>query len=129
MRTGFNAIRRLLGASLVTGACLATPVATALAEPGGTGATTAAPAAGQWIHVDPQTGARTARPSAAAAAAITGDPAFSTSGQGLVQQPAPGGGATMNLQGRFRSAAVATVGPDGATTVDCHTPGRQGGEE
>ena len=116
---------RLVAASCLPTACLALGVTLAFAEPATTDTVTAAPAAaaGQWIHVDPQSGARTARPSTAAAAASAGNPALSTSGQGLVEAPAPGGGMTIDLQGRFRSAAVATVGPDGKVTVDCIEPG------
>lgn len=110
-------IGRLLSTSLLTGACIATSVTIAFADP----ATAPVARGGQWVHVDPQTGARTAAPPAAAAV-TAGDPAFSTSHQGLVEEPAPGGGTTVNLQGRFRSAAVATVGADGKVSVDCHAP-------
>jgi hypothetical protein len=130
MAAQFSTIRGLVGTSLVTAACLVTPVTTALAEPSDTaGAVTTSGAAGQWIHIDPQTGARTARPPADAAAAMAGNPAFSTSSQGLVEEPAPGGGVTVNLQGRFRSAVVATVGADGKVSVDCQSPGYPSGKE
>ena len=84
--------------------------------------TAAAPAqGGNWIQVDPQTGKRI--PGRPVNAAIAADPAFSTSHSGLVQEPAPGGGMMINLQGRFRSAATATVGADGKPEVDCLPPG------
>jgi hypothetical protein len=82
--------------------------------------------AGQWIHVDPQTGQRIARPPAAAA--IAANPAFSTSHRGLAEQPAPGGGTMIDLQGRFRSAATATTGADGTAHVHCIGPGAAGAE-
>ena len=88
----------------------------------------AAPArAGQWIKVDPQTGARVA-PSAPIAA-MAPNPAFSTSHQGLVEQAAPGGGVMIDLNGRFRSAATTTVGIHGETGVDCVPPGTAAHEQ
>lgn len=77
--------------------------------------------AGQWVHIDPKTGARVVPPAAVAVPAP--HPAFSTSHEGLVEQPAPGGGVMVDLQGRFRSAATATVGADGHAAVDCVPPG------
>ena len=116
---------------LAVGACVLTGPVLGFAEPGSQPGTNAATSgapdaadpgrAGSWIHVDPQTGKRVARP--AASVAIAADPAFSTSHQGLVEQPAPGGGMMLNLQGRFRSAATATVGVDGKAHVECVPPG------
>ena len=92
------------------------------------GAPDAAPGrAGQWIHVDPQTGRRVPPPAGRAAVAV--DPAFSTSHAGLAEQPAPGGGVMVDLQGRFRSAATATVGADGKANLDCVPPGTAAGKE
>ena len=103
-----------------------------LAEPGPEGpvdaaASGAAPAAaparaGSWIQVDPQTGTR--MPGRPVNAAIAADPAFSTSHSGLVEEASPRGGMMINLQGRFRSAATATVGADGKPLVDCLMPGK-----
>jgi hypothetical protein len=93
----------------------------ALADPGADAST--APGAGSWINVDPQTGKRMPVPSTGAGVAVPADPAFSTSHSGLVERPAPGGGVMVDLQGRFRSAATATVGPDGTAHVDCVAPG------
>ena len=108
-----------------------------LAEPGPEGSTDAAassaPAAaapgraGSWIQVDPQTGKRI--PGRPLPAAIAADPAFSTSHSGLVEEAAPGGGMMINLQGRFRSAATATVGADGKPIVGCLPPGTAGRKE
>ena len=77
--------------------------------------------AGQRIHIDPQTGKRV--PAPAGSVAIPADPAFSTSHGGLVEEPAPGGGVMIDLQGRFRSAATAAVGADGKADLDCVPPG------
>jgi len=91
---------------------------TATGSPDG-GAPTAA-TAGQWIHVDPETGRVGApQPGSAAGAAIAADPAFSTSHEGLVVEPAPGGGEMVDLQGRFNSAMWARVKPDGSVVTDC----------
>ena len=54
---------------------------------------------------------------------LAGRAEFSTSHQGLVEKPAPGGGMMIDLQGRFRSAATATAGADGTPVVDCIQPG------
>ncbi len=129
MLPSFVSIRRLIVASLVTGACLVKPGTPAFAEPNGDGTVTAPAAAGYWVYVDPETGARSARPPADAAAAMAADPAFSTSGQGLVPRPAPGGGEIIDLQGRFQSPTVLTVGPNGKVSVDCPHPGVSGGKE
>lgn len=78
--------------------------------------------AGQWIHVDPETGQIGAPSSATvSSAAIAGDPAFSTSHEGLVVEPAPGGGEMVDLQGRFNGAVWARVRPDGNIVTD-HVP-------
>lgn len=39
--------------------------------------------------------------------------ALDQSSAGLVESPAPGGGTMIDLQGRFQSPLVATLGPDG----------------
>ena len=118
----FSAPRRILQ-SIVTvivgSACVLAPVAARSEQPAA--AAVEAGRAGQRIQIDPQTGARV-RPSAPTAA-IPPNPAFSTSHQGLVEQAAPGGGVMVDLQGRFRSAATATTGPDGKPVVDCLAPG------
>lgn len=137
MSTATRRLRRVLVSGLVTGAAIVAQPLLASADPTdnppATTGGTAAPAgrAGQMIYADPATGARTAAPanSAEAAAALANNPALSTSQEGLVEQPAPGGGVMIDLQGRFRSAAEATIGPDGKPHVNCHSPGVPGGEE
>jgi len=44
---------------------------------------------------------------------------LSRSDQGLRPRTLPGGGVAVDLQGRYRSMAVATVGADGQATVNC----------
>ena len=122
---------------LAVGACVLTGPVLGFAEPGSqsgpNAATSGAPdaadpgRAGSWIHVDPQTGKRVPRP--AGAAAVPPDPAFSTSHRGLVEKSAPGGGVMVDLQGRFRSAATATVGADGKSHLDCVPPGTAARQE
>lgn len=126
-----------LRVALAVGVCvLASPVV-GLAEPGpeapanaaasGTPDTATPARAGSWINVDPQTGQRI--PAPPGGVAIPASPAFSTSHQGLVEEPAPGGGMMIDLQGRFRSAASATVGADGTAHRDCVPPGTAAGKE
>jgi hypothetical protein len=89
-------------------------------------------AAGLKVFVDLQTGQVVTSPSEAAQrelqAAIEAEmgDALSTSSEGLseVASPVPGGGVMVDLQGRFQSAATATVGPEGIV-VGCrgNTPG------
>ena len=45
----------------------------------------------------------------------------STSAEGLKVEPGPVSGVMMNLQGRYQSVAIVTVGPDGKTTFTCVT--------
>ena len=114
---------------IALGICLVGPTVV-LAEPGhppeGNDAAAARARAGNWVQVDPQTGRRI--PASSRAVALPPDPAFSTSHQGLVQQPAPSG-MMVDLQGRFRSAATATVGPDGTAQLNCERPGVADHEE
>ena len=126
---------RLMTGVAIGAACILARPLLGFAEPGAeppahadevVAPTAAAPGqAGQWIHVDPQTGKRVPAPPAAA---LAGRPEFSTSHQGLVEKPAPGGGMMIDLQGRFRSAGTASVGPDGKPVVNCVPPGTAGKE-
>ena len=137
MTSATRRLCRVLVSSIVTGAAVVVchPLL-ASADPADTPAATASQAApagraGQMIHADPATGARTAGPvnPDEAAAALTNNPALSTSQEGLHEEPAPGGGVMIDLQGRFRSAAEATIGADGKPHVNCHSPGVPGGEQ
>ena len=83
----------------------------------GNAAKVSARGAGLMAFVDPATG-KLVEPSAADLAAFFArNPelrkALSTSTEGLTEVPLPGGGYKVDLQGRFRSTIVATVGPDG----------------
>ena len=46
-------------------------------------------------------------------------PVLSRSTDGLVVQAIPGGGQRVDLGGRFQSAAIAKIGPDGKLVTDC----------
>lgn len=87
----------------------------------GDGAASNDSSSGMRAYIDPATGELTSQPvvpelqpRGAAAAAAT-----STSTQGLVEQPAPGGGVMVDLQGRFQNEMRATIGADGAMHTDC----------
>jgi len=80
-------------------------------------------------------------PGAAGMIGVTGDPndpdaaknaavpATSTSSEGLVEQPSPGsaGGVMVDLQGRFKQAATATVGDSDSVVVECSPDSAGGG--
>ncbi len=112
---------RRLSSLIAAGALACAVPSSVLAEPAAEPGP--ASAAGSRIHVDPQTGKRIPVPSSGEGVELPADPAFSTSHSGLVERPAPGGGVMVDLQGRFRSAATATVGPDGTPHVNCVAPG------
>lgn len=107
----------LIAAGALVCACAPSALADPVAEPNPPAA------AGSWINVDPQTGKRVPVPSSGEGVQLPADAAFSTSHSGLVERPAPGGGVMVDLQGRFRSAATASVGPDGTVHLDCVEPG------
>ena len=75
-------------------------------------------AAGMMIYIDPQTGAILKEPAPGTVPLqLTPDlqKALSTSHQGLVEvpSPVPGGGVTVDLQGRFQSPLFDTIYADG----------------
>lgn len=76
--------------------------------------------AGITVYKDPKTGRFVPVPQEGAAelSKALGD-ALSTSQEGLVEVPAPGGGFMVDLRGRFQSATMATVAADGTVTVHC----------
>jgi len=79
-------------------------------------------AAGMKVYVDPSTGqiTHTPPPNAATMSLSPAEQnAFSRSDQGLVQIPnaGPAGGVKVDLQGRFQSPLIATVGPDGRLQI------------
>jgi hypothetical protein len=87
--------------------------------------------AGMWAYFDPKTGKVGAPPPEAVGAAAAEPSAASTSGQGLVAVPAPGGGEMIDLQGRFNMAVTARLKPEGTVETDCHpsaaSPAEAGG--
>jgi hypothetical protein len=46
-------------------------------------------------------------------------PSLDRSTDGLVEVPLAGGGVGVDLRGRFQSAAIAKIGPDGRVLTDC----------
>lgn len=82
---------------------------------------------GMKIYLDPVTGKPSTPPTGATVAgpaspAVSAD--LNTSTQGLVEQPAPGGGMMLDLKGRFQSSTKATVGKDGSIVIE-HLPTTQ----
>lgn len=71
--------------------------------------------AGMRIYVDPDTG-EVGVPPAGSQAAVP-DAAFSTSSDGLREVPSPESGSMVDLQGRFRSPLMATIGPEGKLNI------------
>lgn len=75
--------------------------------------------AGLVIHVDPATGDLIGEPSTIDIP-NTVDESLNRSSEGLEQVPAPvGGGVMVDLQGRFQSTYVATIGADGDLDAEC----------
>lgn len=74
----------------------------------------------QRVYLDPRTG-RVLREPPSGAQVLTLSPAelnmISTSHKGLVERSLPGGGYMLDLQGRFRNMAVATVAGDGTVVI------------
>jgi len=116
--------RKLLVPS-VTAACVLLGLASDARRPEGNAPSQsiAAPAAaGLIIHVDPATGAILDEPAPGATKlAVPAELAerWSTSDEGLVQEPHASGGVYMNLQGRFENGMVATVTTDGKLSAPC----------
>jgi len=67
---------------------------------------------GMKAYVDPRTGELVPERPVGLPPEPT-SPALDRSTVGLVEIPAPGGGTMIDLQGRFQSPLVATLGPDG----------------
>jgi hypothetical protein len=74
-----------------------------------------APRAGMRANIDPATGRLVPEPVAPMPQRV---PAARPP---AVEEPAPGGGAMVRLNGRFMSDMVATVNPDGSLRIDCVT--------
>jgi len=82
-----------------------------------------APVAAQGLRVyrDPQTGRFGPPPPGVVPPGLTATERrmLSRSDQGLRQSALPGGGVAVDLQGRYRTMAVATVRADGQAAVNC----------
>jgi len=78
--------------------------------------------AGWKVYVDPQTGVIRDGPAPGTVPPPSSPQeqnASSTSSEGLVQvpSPVPGGGVGMDLQGRFQSRLIGTIGADGKVKI------------
>ena len=76
-------------------------------------------AGGMRAYADPRTGALRGTPPPGTVPPPAA--AFSRSSSGLVETRGRGGGVMVDLQGRFKSPLVATVGPDGTVHIG-HDP-------
>jgi len=76
---------------------------------------------GMRVYRDPQTGRLGPPPPGITPPGLTNaeQRMLSRSDQGLRPRTLPGGGVAVDLQGRFRNMAVATVGADGQAVVNC----------
>lgn len=107
-----------LGAAAVLSAAVSVPGA---GETAAAGPLASAPtAAGLRAFVDPEHGGVRA-PTAAEMAAVSADLAakLSRSSEGLTVVKHPDGRKSVDLQGRFQSVSVATIGADGRPRVEC----------
>jgi hypothetical protein len=120
--------RKLLTSLLGVAVCIAVTGQSAYSEEGTAGSSPAAPppaaekpavpagTSGMTVYVDPQTGAILPEP-APGSVPLRLSPqeqsALSTSHEGLVEVPVPGGGVKVDLQGRFQSPLVGTIDAHG----------------
>lgn len=81
-------------------------------------------AAGMMLYIDPDTGEFVEPSPGAFPIDVAYDDAYSTDDWGLLQEPAPkGGGAMMNLQGRFMNTFTVTVDDGGNLSSSCNLQG------
>lgn len=80
--------------------------------------------AGMTVYKDPVSGRLMPLPAHELRRLLSPDlqHATSMSQVGLTEEALPGGGVTLDLQGRFRSFTWATIGADGKVTVHCDDP-------
>jgi hypothetical protein len=85
---------------------------------------------GMRVYLDPTTGEIIPQPVEAPEPGLPKDitDPMSTSSEGLVVEPAPGGGVMVDLRGRFRNIATATLDADGNLTTSCDTGSADSGE-
>jgi hypothetical protein len=92
-----------------------------LAAPLETATQTPAAAQGMRVYRDPQTGQLGPPPPGVQppGLSIAEQHMLNRSDTGLQSRALPGGGVAVDLQGRYQSMAVATVGADGQAAVNC----------
>lgn len=122
--------RFVLFIGIAIGACLLCMEGQAAAQelPDPSALHTSSPVAGGLkVYVDPKTGRITNAPGAGVPLQLSPAEAnaVSTSHQGLVETLSPrnGGGAVVNLQGRFQSPLVATIDAQGNVVIQHLDPG------
>ncbi len=91
------------------------------AAPPGTAVQTPIAAQGMRVYRDPQTGQLGPPPAGVQppGLSVAEQHRLNRSDAGLQQRVLPGGGVAVDLQGRYQSMAVATVGADGQAAVNC----------
>jgi hypothetical protein len=92
-----------------------------LAAPPETAPLTPASAQGLRVYRDPKTGRLGPPPTGVQppGLSVAEQQMLNRSDAGLQPRTLPGGGVAVDLQGRYQSMAVATVGVDGQTAVNC----------
>ncbi len=115
-----NAIARHLGWAALAAAALFNQACTTLG-PDDHRPADAQPAAGMRAYKDPVTGRFVEPPAGAPERAMATQAAVSTTAEGLTETAGqtPAGGVRLDLQGRFRSHAVATRDVEGRVKVHC----------
>jgi hypothetical protein len=112
-------VQRLAAGAFGFAACVTAAAQPATADESKPAAQTS-PARGMTVHIDPQTGRVVPAP-APGTTTLQLSPAeqnrMSTSSEGLVEEPLPGGGYKLDLRGRFQSPLMATTGPDGKVQI------------
>ncbi len=80
-------------------------------------------AAGKMVFIDPATGRVTSTPTAEQRAAMQDEVAdmLNQSDEGLFDEFLPNGAVLRDLQGRFQSATVVRIAPDGSQHQECTT--------
>lgn len=77
--------------------------------------------AGMIVSIDPERGSINENPQISREMAEALSRMVNTSSEGLEEQRLPDGTVIVDLQGRFQSAVVATIGPDGKVHTNCYS--------